>query len=56
MLTHFCQKLASASSIGTKRREQLAKECRQMTTFIVNDNKNGNSSRGFLRRNGLKSA
>ncbi len=40
----------------TKRRETLAKECRQITTFIVNDNENSNSSRVFPHRNGLKSA
>ena len=40
----------------TKRRETLAKECRQITTFIVNDKKDGNNSRVPLRRDGLKSA
>ena len=40
----------------TKRRETLAKECRQITTFIVNDKKDGNNSRVSLRRDGLKSA
>ena len=40
----------------TKRREALAKECRQITTFIVNDNKGSNNSRVFPHRAGLKSA
>lgn len=39
-----------------KRRETLAKECRQITTFIVNDNEKSNNSRVSPRRDGLKSA
>ncbi|WP_010664081.1 group II intron reverse transcriptase/maturase [Marinilabilia salmonicolor] len=39
-----------------KRRQALAKECRQITTFIVNDNKSSNNSRVFPNRAGLKSA
>jgi RNA-directed DNA polymerase len=38
----------------TKWREGLAKECRQITTFI--SNKNSNNSRVALRRDSLKSA
>jgi len=40
----------------TKRREQLAKECRQITTFIDNNNRSSDNSRVFPHRNGLKSA
>ncbi|MDG5799958.1 group II intron reverse transcriptase/maturase [Marinilabiliaceae bacterium ANBcel2] len=40
----------------TKKREQLTKECRQITTFIVNDDTDSNDSRVFHKRNGLKSA
>jgi len=40
----------------TKRRETLAKECRQITTFIVNDNKSSKNSRVSPHRDGLKSA
>ncbi|PWD97484.1 group II intron reverse transcriptase/maturase [Marinilabilia rubra] len=39
-----------------KRRQALAKECRQITTFIVNDNKSSNNSRVFPHRAGFKSA
>lgn len=40
----------------TKRREQVAKECRQITTSIVNDDMNSYDSRVFHNRSGLKSA
>jgi RNA-directed DNA polymerase len=40
----------------TKRRETLAKECRQITTFIVKDNENINNSQVSPQRDGLKNA
>ena len=42
-------------AIRTKWRDKLAKECKQITTFMSN-NKNSNDSRALLRRKSLKSA
>jgi hypothetical protein len=39
---------------GTKRRDDLAKECKQITTFM--SNKNSDNSRVTPHRVGLKSA